>query len=57
MPPSATAGQGFLLTNQITVQISASDIATAGMIPVHVHSSGGIDGNGVNSNTVTFTVN
>jgi hypothetical protein len=45
------------MTNQITVQISASDIATAGMIPVHVHSSGGIDGNGVNSNTVTFTVN
>ncbi len=83
MPPSATAGQGFLLTingsgftsgsvvywntvvhnsasimtNQITVQISASDIATAGMIPVYVHSSGGIYGNGVNSNTVTFTVN
>jgi len=43
--------------NQITVQISASDIATAGMIPVYVHSSGGIYGNGVNSNTVTFTVN
>jgi hypothetical protein len=45
-----------VMTNQITVQISASDIATAGTIKVYVRSSGGVYGNGVNSNTVTFTV-
>ncbi len=40
----------FVTANQVTANISASDIAMAGSIPVYVHS-------GVyNSNTVMFTV-
>jgi hypothetical protein len=36
-----------ITAKQITVQISASDIATAGMVPVYVRSTGGIYGNGL----------
>jgi hypothetical protein len=47
----------FVTSNRLTAQISASDIATAGMIPVKLHATGGIYGNGVAANTVNFTVN
>jgi hypothetical protein len=41
----------YVTANQLTAMITASDIAQAGTIPVYVHS------NGVNSNTVSFTIN
>jgi len=48
---AATRPTTFVTANQLTAQISASDIATAGTIPVYVRS------NGQNSNTVNFMVN
>ena len=48
---AATRPTTLAMANQLTAQISASDIATAGTIPVYVGS------NGQNSNTVSFIVN
>jgi len=53
----ATRPTMFATAKQLTSQISASDIATAGMVQVYVRTTGGIYGGGVNSNTVNFTVN
>ncbi len=65
VPNTATAGSaaftltvnGFATAKQLTAQISAADIATAGTIQVYARTSGGAYGGGVNSNTVNFTVN
>lgn len=50
----------FMTSGQLTADISAADIATAGTIPVHVKNPGGtgIYGSqpGPNSNTANFTV-
>lgn len=54
---AATRPTTFVTGNQVTAQISAADIATAGMIQVYVRTSGGIYGGGTNSNMVNFTVN
>jgi len=54
---AATRATTFVTANQVTAAISAADIATAGTIQVYVRTSGGAYGGGVNSNTVTFTVN
>ncbi len=54
---AATRPTTFATAKQLTAQISASDIATAGMVQVYVRTTGGIYGGGVNSNTVNFTVN
>ena len=42
---------------QITADIPASDIANAGTATVYVRTTGGQYGGGVNSNSVTFTIN
>jgi len=48
----------FATSGQITADISAADVASAGMVPVHVHTPGGIyNNNGSNSNSMNFTVN
>jgi hypothetical protein len=47
----------FVTGNQLSAQISAADIATSGMVPVYVRTTGGAYGGGVNSNTMSFTVN
>jgi hypothetical protein len=54
---AATRPTTFAMANQLTAQISASDIATAGTVQVYVRTSGGIYGGGTNSNVVNFTVN
>lgn len=46
----------FAMANQITADIPASDIATAGMATVYVRTTGGMYGGGANSNSVTFTI-
>jgi hypothetical protein len=48
---------GFVTANQLTARITAADIANPATVPVYVHTTGGIYGNGVNSNTVNFMVN
>ena len=49
---NATAHTAMYVTaKQLTVNISAGEIASPGMVPVYVHS------NGQNSNTMNFTVN
>jgi hypothetical protein len=53
----ATRSTMFATAQQVSAQISASDIATAGTAQVYVRTSGGIYGGGTNSNTVNFTVN
>jgi Mn2+/Fe2+ NRAMP family transporter len=53
----ATRPTMFATPKQLTAQISASDIATAGSAQVYVRTSGGIYGGGTNSNTVNFPVN
>jgi IPT/TIG domain-containing protein len=40
----------YLSANQVTAQITASDIMSPGMVPVYVRTGG------MNSNSVTFTV-
>jgi hypothetical protein len=47
----------FAMAGQITADIPASDIATAGMATVYVRTTGGAYGGGANSNSVTFTIN
>ena len=47
----------FVMANQLTAQISGNDIANAATVPVYVRTTGGIYGNGTNSNTMNFTVN
>jgi hypothetical protein len=48
----------FVTAGQITADISAADVASAGMVSVHVHTPGGIyNNNGFNSNSMSFTVN
>ncbi len=54
---AATRPTTFATAKQLTAQISAADIATAGTIQVYARTSGGAYGGGVNSNTVNFTVN
>lgn len=54
---AATRPTTSAMANQLTAQISASDIATAGTVQVYVRTSGGIYGGGTNSNVVNFTVN
>jgi hypothetical protein len=46
----------LVTAKQLTAQISAADLATAGMVPVYVRTTGGAYGGGVNSNTMNFTV-
>jgi hypothetical protein len=50
----------FVTSSQITAAISASDIATAGVMPVYVSNPGGtgiyMNQAGQNSNMVNFTV-
>jgi hypothetical protein len=47
----------FVSAQQITAQIAASDVASSGMVTVHVNNPGtGIYASGVNSNSVSFTV-
>jgi Mn2+/Fe2+ NRAMP family transporter len=53
----ATRSTMFATAKQVSAQISASDIATAGIVQVYVRTTGGIYGGGTNSNTVNFTVN
>ena len=53
----ATRSTMFATAQQVSAQISASDIATAGTAQVYVRTSGGIYGGGTNYNTVNFTVN
>ncbi len=53
----ATRSTMFATAQQVSAQVSASDIATAGTAQVYVRTSGGIYGGGTNSNTVNFTVN
>ncbi len=47
----------YATTMQLAAAISATDIASPGMVPVKVVTTGGVYGGGVTSNTVTFTVN
>lgn len=54
---AATRPTMFATAKQVTAQISAADVATAGTVSVYVRTSGGVYGGGVNSNTVNFTVN
>lgn len=55
---SATVSTTFVSAQQVTARILAADIATAGNASVYVKNPGtGIYAMGVNSNTVTFTVN
>ena len=50
----------FVTTGQLTAPVSASDIATAGVVPVYVRNPGGtgiyMNQMGQNSNIVNFTV-
>jgi hypothetical protein len=47
---SSSHNATYVMGNQITVAISASEVATPGSVPVYVHA------NGKNSNTVMFDV-
>lgn len=57
---AATRTTTFVTAGQITAAISASDIATAGTVPVYVKNPGGtgiyMNQPGQNSNTADFTV-
>ena len=56
----ATRTTMFVTAAQVTAAISASDVATAGMVPVYVRNPGGtgiyMNQPGQNSNTMTFTI-
>jgi len=56
----AKSNTTFVTSGQLTVAISASDIATPGTVPVYVRNPGGtgiyMNQMGQNSNTVNFTV-
>jgi hypothetical protein len=56
----ATRTTTFVTAGQVTAAISASDISTAGTVPVYVKNPGGtgiyMNQGGQNSNTVNFTV-
>ena len=54
---TATRTTHFVTASQLTADISAYDVATAGSATVYVHASGGPYGGGANSNSVTFTIN
>jgi IPT/TIG domain len=47
----------FVMANQVTADIPASDIANAGSASVYVRTTGGVYGGGANSNSVPFTIN
>jgi trimeric autotransporter adhesin len=47
----------FMTANQLTAQISATDIANPATVGVYIRTTGGAYGMGVNSNTMNFTVN
>jgi hypothetical protein len=47
----------FVMANQVTVDIPASDIPNAGSASVYVRTTGGVYGGGANSNSVPFTIN
>ena len=54
---SAPRTTTFGTANQLSAQITAADIATAGTETVYVHTAGGGYGGGTNSNTMNFPVN
>jgi hypothetical protein len=55
---SATVTTTFVNAQQVTASVQAADIATAGSAAVYVKNPGtGIYATGVNSNSVTFTIN
>jgi IPT/TIG domain len=54
---STNMATSFVSGQQLTAQIPAAQLATAGMASVHVNTPGtGIYANGVNSNNVSFTI-
>jgi IPT/TIG domain len=54
---SINMATSFVSGQQLTAQIPASQLATAAMVSVHVNTPGtGIYMSGVNSNTVSFTI-
>ena|SRR5713101_6828810 len=57
MSPKTTT---FVTTGQLTAQIASTDTACSMppcMVSVYVRTTGGVYGGGVNSNSVTFTIN
>jgi hypothetical protein len=55
---SATVSTSYVTAQQLTAQISAADIATAGTASLYVKNPGtGMYATGMNSNTVDFTIN
>lgn len=54
---AATVPTTYVSAQQLTANISATDIATSGMVSVYVKNPGtGIYAMGVNSNSVSFTI-
>jgi len=47
----------FVMANQVTADIPASDIANTGSATVYVRTTGGVYGGGANSNSVPFSIN
>jgi hypothetical protein len=54
---STSLSTSMVSGQQLTAQVAAADVATPGMVTVHVNNPGtGIYASGVNSNSMTFTV-
>jgi hypothetical protein len=55
---SAVVPTTYVNSQQVTASIVAADVATAGAVTVYVKNPGtGVYAMGVNSNSVTFTIN
>jgi hypothetical protein len=54
---ATTMATSFVSAQQLAAQVPAADVASAGTVSVHVNTPGtGIYMSGVNSNTVSFTI-